>query len=610
MARIIQHKRGNVADIPVLEVTEFGYTIDTKKLYLGDAAGNRQVCMRDDAVALIKVHSATGSNTVAITTEDPFGYTQGEVIKWKQELDSTGAVSLNINADGAIVLKDSDGNAVTDISADIVYEAYYDVTGACFFQLTKADGTAVAAQVLDGIPFSNKWKTNEIGTMPNNGTVNITPSTANQAIVLGYHDGNGLVYGDTNLVATKIQSGIVVFGVTGTYTNTLSAPTAAQVLISKVVYANGVEITGTMPDNAGDTVATSSSVDSTTLKLLAPVGFYDGIDDKVTITDAAFLAANIKHGISIFGKTGSYDTEAVLPISVATVLSGKIGYVNGVKITGTMPNNAGDVAAVSAHMDAGTVLHVVPATGYTDGSDDAVTIDLATVDADLAAANIKHNVALFGVTGSYDTEAVSPIEVATVLSGKIGYVNGVKITGTMPDNGTVSTDISAKATEVTIAAGKHSGSGVVKIAAAEQAKIIAGNIKNGIEILGVTGTHTDITAGANTFVEDAVGSYVSGSTTPDKVAHCDITITGKYRVSVYLYGGDGAHKVYYRPYVDGSPVGSEHSTTTNGTYTDDLTLIAGQDLQIYLWIDAGGYNAVAEDLALKINEAIMAWGAA
>ena len=83
-----------------------------------------------------------------------------------------------------------------------------------------------------------------------------------------------------------------------------------------------------------------------------------------------------------------------------------------------------------------------------------------------------------------DADAVE----AEVVASKTFYASsGGKKTGTMTDNGTVSTDISAVATEVTIAAGKHSGSGKVKIAATEQAKIIPSNILKNISILGVTG---------------------------------------------------------------------------------------------------------------------------
>lgn len=76
-----------------------------------------------------------------------------------------------------------------------------------------------------------------------------------------------------------------------------------------------------------------------------------------------------------------------------------------------------------------------------------------------------------------------------VLAGKTFYAGSTpKKTGTMTDNGTVSTDITTKAQEVTIAAGKHSGAGIVKISSVEQAKIIATNIKKDVTILGITGT--------------------------------------------------------------------------------------------------------------------------
>lgn len=81
--------------------------------------------------------------------------------------------------------------------------------------------------------------------------------------------------------------------------------------------------------------------------------------------------------------------------------------------------------------------------------------------------------------------------VSDVLSGKTFYaVDDTKKTGTMPNHGTVSTDITTKAQEVTIQQGYHSGSGKVKISATEQAKIIASNIKSGVTILGQAGAVT------------------------------------------------------------------------------------------------------------------------
>lgn len=56
--------------------------------------------------------------------------------------------------------------------------------------------------------------------------------------------------------------------------------------------------------------------------------------------------------------------------------------------------------------------------------------------------------------------------------------------------GGVTGTITTKAGAYTIAAGYHDGSGYVSISNAEQAKIIAGNIKAGVIILGVEGTYT------------------------------------------------------------------------------------------------------------------------
>ena len=93
-------------------------------------------------------------------------------------------------------------------------------------------------------------------------------------------------------------------------------------------------------------------------------------------------------------------------------------------------------------------------------------------------------------TCPYDADTSDATAVAAeILATKTAYKNGSKLTGTMPNNGAVAGSISAKAEQYTVPQGYHDGSGKVSISATEQAKIIAGNIKAGIEILGVTGTY-------------------------------------------------------------------------------------------------------------------------
>ena len=100
-------------------------------------------------------------------------------------------------------------------------------------------------------------------------------------------------------------------------------------------------------------------------------------------------------------------------------------------------------------------------------------------------------------TCPYDADTSDATAVAAeILATKTAYKNGSKLTGTMPNNGAVAGTISAKAEQYTVPQGYHDGSGKVSISATEQAKIIAGNIKAGIEILGVTGTYAGDTISA------------------------------------------------------------------------------------------------------------------
>ena len=77
-----------------------------------------------------------------------------------------------------------------------------------------------------------------------------------------------------------------------------------------------------------------------------------------------------------------------------------------------------------------------------------------------------------------------------ILTGKTAYNKGVKITGTMKNNGSVKGKITTKAGKYTVPQGYHDGSGTVDIDSTEQAKLIPANIREGITILGVQGEMT------------------------------------------------------------------------------------------------------------------------
>jgi hypothetical protein len=87
-----------------------------------------------------------------------------------------------------------------------------------------------------------------------------------------------------------------------------------------------------------------------------------------------------------------------------------------IPVTGTITNNAGDTPAVSSHRS-GTSIHVVPAAGYTDGTDDASVI----TDADFVAGKIKAGENIFGLAGTYVTPITGDAVVADVRAGKLFY---------------------------------------------------------------------------------------------------------------------------------------------------------------------------------------------
>lgn len=166
--------------------------------------------------------------------------------------------------------------------------------------------------------------------------------------------------------------------------------------------------------------------------------------------------------------------------------------------------------------------------GLADGT---ILIDLTTDTAERADVlagkyfHLKTGERVVG-TCSFDSDTSDANASASeILLGRTAYVNGNKITGSMPNNGAVNGVITTKDGTYTIPAGYHNGLGGVSIDATEQAKIIASNIKSGITILGVEGEYSGeaVTAGTVSAVPYLTAQTIlPSSISKDYISQVDI----------------------------------------------------------------------------------------
>jgi hypothetical protein len=260
-------------------------------------------------------------------------------------------------------------------------------------------GDALPGDVRAGRTFSNDSGTGKVGTIPVRATGPVTAVTADIILPAGIYDAPITVKGDPDKVTANIKAGITIDGVPGKAqvvdTTTAAGATAAQMLAGRKGFVNGTEVTGVIVDRAGDTAAISSSVVGTVLKLLASIGFRDGVDDYVTITDADYIAANILNTANIFGLLGTF-----APTRIATGTTTTSGTVN-FNITGI---GFDPKVALLVKVGSGTnFLFHVNGTAYNLFDNLAVTSNNNSVSNSYQARDFTGGFSLFSTTASPGT---------------------------------------------------------------------------------------------------------------------------------------------------------------------------------------------------------------
>lgn len=149
-----------------------------------------------------------------------------------------------------------------------------------------------------------------------------------------------------------------------------------------------------------------------------------------------------------------------------------------------------------------------------------VLIDLTADTVD--AAHLLYNYTAHGADGApvtgtctYDSDTSSDtLQVAEALASKTFHARGTAYTGTMTNNGAVSGTISSKSTPYTVPQGYHDGSGTVSIDSTSASLLIPENIRESIEILGVTGTMSS-SEGMHPQSKSVTPTFSSQTITPD-----------------------------------------------------------------------------------------------
>lgn len=159
-------------------------------------------------------------------------------------------------------------------------------------------------------------------------------------------------------------------------------------------------------------------------------------------------------------------------------------------------------------------------------------VKLDLTNDDIKASDLLKNIKAHDKTGApivgtctYDADTSDATAAAAeILKGKTAYVAGSKVTGSMPDNGAKTLEISEKDGEPAIPMGFHDGSGKAKIAAAEKAKLIPTNIREGITILGVEGTMSG-SEGMKPQAKIVTPTFTSQEILPDEDYNCLSSVT-------------------------------------------------------------------------------------
>ena len=392
VATLAEENKTNIAK-SIESITNSRNTIRNKLIDFGLAQSNDQLAALATAISNITDNgSVQASVKEGETYNIPKGYHDGS----GTVSGVSGGGNYNLQSKTVTPTKaqqpitaDEGYYGLSDVTVKAIPEAYQDVTAV----------TATAADVLATKVIVDATGRVTTGTMPNNGAVSKTldATTTSYAVPAGYHSGTGsvsIVTETKTLTPTKQQqvvpatsgkviSSVTVAAIPGNYIDTTDATaTAATILDGETAYVGGVKVEGSMPNNG----AAEKTLTTTETSYTIPEGYHNGEGTVIIVPETKTVqpSRSEQNVTPTTGKVLSKVTVGAIPANLidttdataeaSDILSGQTAYVNGVKVTGSMTNNA----AVNGTIDGlTTTSYVVPA-GYTTGGTVSLTNSIET----------------------------------------------------------------------------------------------------------------------------------------------------------------------------------------------------------------------------------------